>query len=81
MNPLGRRPLRREMQNVVVGCEDHQHHDDGEADAKAEFLGAFGQRLSSRRLDAIEQEMPAIEQWYGKKITQADGHRKHRGKA
>src|ERR1700730_15390250 len=53
--PLRGRP-RNDAQDVVVGGEDHQHHDDCEPDPESHLLRALRQRLSPDRLDSVEQK-------------------------
>jgi hypothetical protein len=31
-----------EVEDVIKGCKNHQHHDDRQPDPKAKFLGALG---------------------------------------
>src|SRR5262249_49747626 len=72
---------RNDAQDVVVGREDHQHHDDCEPDPESHLLGTLRQRFSPDRFDSIEQQVTAIEQRHRKQIEQADRYRDHRGKA
>src|SRR6266852_4565302 len=78
--PLRGRP-RNYAQDVVVGGEDHQHHDDCEPDPEPHLLRALRQRLSPDHLDSVEQKMTAIEQRHRKQVEQADRYRDHGGKA
>jgi hypothetical protein len=44
-----------EMDEIVPGGEHHQCQHQGQADAKAVFLGPLAQRLSAKRFRRIEQ--------------------------
>src|SRR5262245_28132779 len=72
------RSRRHEAEDVVEGGIGHQHQDDGETDAEAEFLGAFRQRPAADGLDSIEQKVSAIEQRNRKQIQQPDRHGQNR---
>src|SRR5262249_46023338 len=72
------RSRRHEAQDVVESGVGHQHQDDGEADAEAQFLGAFGQRPAADGLDPVEQKVTAIEQRDGEQIQQPDRHGQYR---
>ena len=63
------------MQNVIKGCENHQHDDDGEADPEADLLRALGQRPAAQRLDGVEQKVSAIEQRNREEVQEADRDR------
>src|SRR5437660_4927235 len=78
---LRRRPLRGEMEDVVVSCEDHQHDDDRKSDPKAHLLSALRERFSPYGFDSIKQQVAAIEQRYRKQVEQADRNREHRREA
>src|SRR6478736_574822 len=54
----------RQMQDVVISREHHQHQHEGEPDSEPDLLRANRQRTSPDRLDGIEQKVTAIEQWH-----------------
>src|SRR4051794_15317971 len=68
---------RSEMDDVVPGREQHQHHDDGKPDAEPDLLGPVAQGAAAQRLDSVEQKVPAIEQRDREQVDQADRHREH----
>src|SRR5688572_18878933 len=70
-----------EMDDVVPGGEQHQHDDDGKADAEADLLGSLAQGTANRRLDRIEQKVTPIEQGNREQVDEADRDRQHRDKA
>ena len=67
------------MNYVVESCKYHQHNNNREADAKADFLSAFRQWTPARRLDRVEQKVTSVEQRNREQIEEADRHRQHGG--
>src|SRR3989442_5314750 len=60
------------VQNVIVGCKDHQHDNYREPDPEANFLRPFRQRSASNRFNCIEQKVAAIEQRNRQQVNQTD---------
>jgi hypothetical protein len=52
------------MNQVIPGCKNHQHKDESEPDAEADFLRGFAQGPAPDRLDQVKQQMTAIEHRY-----------------
>ncbi len=48
------------MNDVIESCKYHQHQDDGETYAEADFLSSFGERPAAQSFDRIEQKVTAI---------------------
>ena len=66
------RSRRGEVQDVIKGCKNHQHHDDRKANSEPNFLSALGQRPATNRLDTIEQKVTAIEERNRKQVQKAN---------
>src|ERR1700686_2412293 len=64
-----------DVEEIIARCEDHQHHNQREADAKADLLRIIRQRPAAHDLDRVEQKMTAIQQRYRKEVEEADRDR------
>src|SRR3569623_2478117 len=55
--------------------EDEKRHDQCEANTKTESKRTLAHRTPTHRLDCIEQQMPAVQHWNGKKIDKSQADR------
>src|SRR5262249_17805085 len=78
---LRRRPLGSEVEEVIIGCKDHQHSNDCETAAKPHLLTGTRKRFPPHGFDCVVQQVTAIEQRHGEQIEQPDRDRKHRREA
>src|SRR5262245_61056298 len=69
---LRRRPLGSEVEEVIIGCKDHQHYNYSEPNPKSHLLSTVRQRFSPHRFDCVVQQVTAIEQRHGEQIEQTD---------